>query len=179
MSIPGITAFAPVVANLIRPFVAPAFSAVGIDPGILGMILCADMGGYQLGLSLAQDKTIGILGGVLIACMFGGTICWTLPLGHSLVNVKYHNYFFRGILLGMLAIPVGSNAPVFSSMNEMNKRSIVINSAWMVTASAMFGSQLGFIMTVGKEYVPVLFVSKMSASILALVFSVWRSRNLS
>jgi len=140
---------------------------------------------YLTGIEIIPGLT-PIMDTMAIVCGMVLTLIGMFPL-LALFNRAFEPVFQKiGRKVGMdslgcssLIFTLGSNAPVFSSMNEMNKRSIVINSAWMVTASAMFGSQLGFIMTVGKEYVPVLFVSKMSASILALVFSVWRSRNLS
>lgn len=107
-SMAGIMALSPVLATALRPVILPLFHFLHIDPGMFGIILGSDMGGYQLAASLAEDTRIGVLAGSIIAPMFGGTITFSIPLGFSLIEKEDRSFFSTGILIGMCVIPVGS-----------------------------------------------------------------------
>jgi len=305
LSMAGIMALAPVMANCFKPLILPVFRAAGIDPGMMGVLLGSDMGGYQFAMSLAEDKTIGIMAGGIIAGMLGGTLIFSIPLGFGLIEKEDYPYFSRGILIGISAIPVGgiiaglllglslpvvlwnnipvlvlslaivlgfifcqsvlvrimvwlgkainwigligiglgsftsltkiqlipqmadilemmgvvcsvtitmlgmfpilelfkrvvepflhriekrtgldnnscssiiftmaSAAPVFSNMKNMKKRGIVINAAWLTCCAALFGSQLGLVMSIGQDYVVPYIAAKLGAGITALAASI-------
>lgn len=311
LSMAGIMALAPAIAEFLKPCILPVFRAAGIDPGMMGILLCNDMGGYQLAMSLAQDRTIGIMAGGITAGMLGGTLVFSIPLGFTLVREEDHPYFSRGILIGISSIPVGSilagillklplrvvlwnnvpvlglsllivlgvifwqnatvkvmewfgkiinwigligiglgaftsltgiqvipgmadilemmgvvcsvtvtmlgmlpilelfsrlvrpllikaekrtgldgascsgiiftmasAAPVFSSMKEMKKRGIVINAAWITCCAALFGSQLGLVMSIGQEYVIPYLAGKSAAGLTAFVASIVLTGNM-
>lgn len=305
LSMAGIMALAPAIADFLKPVILPLFRAAGIDPGMMGILLCSDMGGYQLAMSLAENRTIGILAGGITAGMLGGTLIFSIPLGFTLVKKEDHPYFSRGILIGISSIPVGSilagvllklplrvvlwnnipvlglsllivlgflfwqnaivrvmewfgkivnwvglagiglgsftrltgiqlipgmgdilemmgvvcsvtitmvgmfpilelfsrlvrplllrlerktgldsvscsgiiftmasAAPVFSNMKDMKKRGIVINAAWITCCAALFGSQLGLVMSIGQEYVVPYLAGKSAAGLTALAAAV-------
>lgn len=108
LSIIGIISFAPVIAEFLSPVVVPFFKRYGIDPAMFGTILANDMGGYPLAVSLAQDKAIGLLAGTTISSMIGCTIVFAIPVGVGLVEEKDYKYFFKGVMLGIIAMPFGS-----------------------------------------------------------------------
>lgn len=305
LSMAGIMALAPAIAELLNPFIVPLFQAVGIDPGMMGILLCSDMGGYQLAMSLAENRTVGILAGGITAGMLGGTLIFSIPLGFTLVKKEDHPYFSKGILIGISSIPVGSilagillrlplrdvlrnnipvlglslmivlgflfrqdtvvramvwfgkivnvigligiglgsftyltgirlipgmgdilemmgivcsvtitmlgmfpilelfsrlvqplllkmekrtglggagcsgiiftmasAAPVFSDMKNMDKRGIVINAAWISCCAALFGSQLGLVMSIGQEYIVPYLAGKSAAGLTALAAAI-------
>lgn len=311
LSMAGIMALAPAIANFLKPVVLPVFRAVGIDPGMMGILLGNDMGGWQLAMSLAENRTIGIMAGGITAGMLGGTLIFSIPLGFALTKEEDHPYFSKGILIGISAIPVGSiiagiflglplpivlrnnlpvlalsvliifgflfcqnkiikamewfgkiinwigligiglgsftrltgiqiiphmadilemmgvvcsvtitmlgmfpilelisrmarpilrkmekktwideascsgilftmasAAPVFSSMKDMNKRGIVINAAWITCCAALFGSQLGLVMSIGQEYVAPYLAGKLGAGVTALALSIILTENM-
>ena len=70
LSMLGIIALAPVLANVLRPVVVPVFRLFGADPGMFpGSILACDMGGAALAMELAESREAGLFGGTII----GGT----------------------------------------------------------------------------------------------------------
>lgn len=108
LSIVGIISFAPLIAEVVSPVVVPFFKKYGIDPAIFGTILANDMGGYYLSVSLAEDPAMGLLTGTTIASMMGCTIVFAIPVGVGLVEENDYKYFFKGIMLGIIAMPFGS-----------------------------------------------------------------------
>ena len=105
----GIICFAPVLANILRPVVVPAFRLFGADPGMFpGCILACDMGGGALALELAQDSQIGYFGGTIVGSMLGATIVFTIPMALGIVAAQDRPFMAKGILAGIITIPVGA-----------------------------------------------------------------------
>lgn len=107
-SIIGIISFAPVIAKLMSPIITPLFSRYGIDPAMFGAVLSIDMGGYTLATSLATNDAIGLLAGTTVASMIGCTIVFAIPVGIGLVDEKDYKFFFKGVMLGIIAMPFGT-----------------------------------------------------------------------
>jgi len=109
LSMWGIICFAPVLADLLRPVIVPVFRLVGADPGMFpGCILACDMGGGALAVELANDKTIGYFGGTIVGSMLGATIVFTIPMALGVVSAEDRPYMAKGILAGIITIPVGA-----------------------------------------------------------------------
>lgn len=109
LSMWGIICFAPVLANLLEPVVAPVFRVFGADPGMFpGCILACDMGGGSLALQLADDPAIGYFGGTIVGSMLGATIVFTIPMALGVISAEDRPYAAKGILAGIVTIPVGS-----------------------------------------------------------------------
>ena len=104
LTMAGILCLSPVLADLLGRWVAPLLSAIGLDPGILGGILAIDMGGYQFATTLAEDSRIGLLSGILIACTFGCTMVFTIPVGLGILGEEDRPWFIRGLLAGLGAM---------------------------------------------------------------------------
>ena len=103
----GIICLAPVISDVIGPIIAPLCSAVSIDPAMFGSILACDMGGYPLAMNLAESKEIGLFSGILIASMLGCTVSFTIPVGLGLIEKKDQPFFAKGLLIGLITIPIG------------------------------------------------------------------------
>lgn len=109
LSMWGIICFAPVLADVLRPIVVPAFRLFGADPGMFpGCILACDMGGGPLALELATDPQIGYFGGTIVGSMLGATIVFTIPMVMGTVSAEDRPFMAKGILCGIITIPVGS-----------------------------------------------------------------------
>ena len=75
MSMVGIIALAPVIADLLKPVIVPVFGLLGADPAMFaGSILANDMGGAPLAQALAQTEEAGNFGGLIVGAMLGPTI---------------------------------------------------------------------------------------------------------
>lgn len=104
----GIICLAPVLANVLKPVVVPVFSFLGADPAMFaGTLLASDMGGGALALELAQSRDAAMLGGVLCGSMLGATLVFTIPVAMGILNVADRPAMAKGVLCGIVTIPVG------------------------------------------------------------------------
>ena len=104
----GIIALAPVLANLLRPVVVPVYEFLGADPAMFaGTILACDMGGAALARELTADPQAALLGGVLGGSMLGATIVFTIPVAMGILSEADRPALAKGILAGIVTIPVG------------------------------------------------------------------------
>ncbi len=104
----GIMTLAPVIANLLGPMLTPVFISMKADPAMLGALLANDMGGYALATELAIDKQAGQLAGAITASMLGCTLVFSIPVGLGLIEKKDRPFFAKGLLIGLITIPVGT-----------------------------------------------------------------------
>lgn len=104
----GIITLAPVLANLLRPVVAPVFSFLGADPGMFaGSILACDMGGAALARELTADPQAAVLGGLITGSMLGATVVFTVPVALGILQEEDRPFFAKGVLCGIVTIPLG------------------------------------------------------------------------
>lgn len=107
LCIAGILCLAPVIGQGCRYLIAPLCRAVHIDPAMSANILALDMGGYALAMELADDMTIGLYSGLVVASMFGCTLVYLIPLGMTVVDPRSRREFSRGVMIGLAAMPAG------------------------------------------------------------------------
>ena len=107
ISTAGLLVLAPLLGSLLQPMVGPAYGWIGADPGVFGgMILDLDTGGAALVKQLAQNSE-GYAVGLLTASMLGATITFNIPVAMNLTKKEYQKDVAKGILIGIIAIPVG------------------------------------------------------------------------
>ena len=110
LSVAGVVVLAPILAQYLQPLLIPVFNLIHADPSMFASIIANDMGGYSLAMSLAQDQEIGLMSGCITAAMLGCTLVFSLPVGLGLIEKEDRPYFFQGLLIGLITIPVGSIA---------------------------------------------------------------------
>lgn len=104
----GIIVLAPVLANLLKPVVVPVYRFLGADPAMFaGTILACDMGGASLAQAMTDDPQAALLGGVLGGATLGATIVFTIPVALGILNKEDRPALAKGILCGIVTIPVG------------------------------------------------------------------------
>ncbi len=107
----GIICLAPVLADLLRPVVVPVYALFGADPAMFaGTILANDMGGAPLAMELAESEEAGRFGGLIVGAMLGPTIVFTIPVALGIIEEGDRPYLARGVLAGVVTIPIGSFA---------------------------------------------------------------------
>ena len=106
----GIIVLAPVLVKWLQPVLLPVFRFLHADPAMFASLIANDMGGYPQAMLLAEDGTMGLMSGLITASMLGCTLVFSLPVGMGIIRREDHPYFIRGMLLGLIAIPVGSIA---------------------------------------------------------------------
>lgn len=162
----GVICLAPVLANVLRPVVVPAYEFLGADPAMFaGTILACDMGGGNLAAELTADAQAALLGGVITGSMLGATIVFTIPVAMGILREEDRPAAAKGILAGIVTIPVGvlvgglvSGFPL--GMVARNLIPILIIAAlialglwraekWMIKGFGIFGKGIVILITVG------------------------------
>lgn len=109
ISMVGIIALAPVLADLLKPIVVPVYSFLGADPAMFaGTILANDMGGAPLAQALALTEDAGKFGGLIVGAMLGPTIVFTIPVALGIIAPEDRRFLATGVLAGVVTIPIGS-----------------------------------------------------------------------
>lgn len=104
----GVICLAPVIANVLEPVVVPLFKALGADPAMFATtILANDMGGYPLAMQMAQDPAVGNFAGLVLGGMMGPTVVFTIPVALGIINKEDTQYLAKGVLAGIITIPLG------------------------------------------------------------------------
>ncbi len=162
----GIISLAPVLAGLLKPVVVPVFSFLGADPAMFaGTILACDMGGGALAAQMTDNPQAALLGGVLAGSMMGATIVFTIPVALGILAPEDRPYMAKGILCGIITIPVGIFAGGVAAgfpvgMVARNSIPIVLIAAlialglwrWekgMIQGFTVFGKAITIVITVG------------------------------
>ena len=108
MAMLGIICLAPVLAALLKPVIVPVYGFLGADPAMFaGTILACDMGGGALASQLTQDAAAAGLGGVITGSMLGATVVFTIPVAMGILDKQDRPAMAKGILCGIVTIPVG------------------------------------------------------------------------
>ena len=108
LSMIGMIVMVPLLAQWIQPVLSFLNTALGIEPSIIPATLIAnDMGGAALSCQVALDPELGLFNGLVVSCMMGGTIAWTIPVSLTAVPKAQHRELLLGMLCGIITIPVG------------------------------------------------------------------------
>lgn len=105
----GIISLAPVIASVLTPIITPVYGIIGADPAaFVNTILAIDMGGHALATEMSQTDDAEVFSWVFLGTMFGVTIVFTIPVAIGIIDKADYPYFAKGILLGLITVPIGS-----------------------------------------------------------------------
>ncbi|WP_291653884.1 ethanolamine utilization protein EutH [Clostridium sp.] len=108
LSMIGILSITPIISDLILKYILPIFKNIFVDPTILvSSFIAVDMGGYKIVQSISTDQGIIYFSGILISSILGCTISFTLPLALGIVKEKNIDILCKGILCGIVILPIG------------------------------------------------------------------------
>lgn len=139
----GIVCLAPVISNVLGPIIIPGITAIGADPAIFGSILPNDTGGYPLAMSLAINEQAGLFSGLIVASMLGCTIVFSIPVGLGLIEKRDQPYFAKGLLIGLITVPIGSI--IGGAIAGYDMGMVLINSVPVIAISILLAIGLKFI----------------------------------
>lgn len=140
----GIVCLAPVISKVLGPVIIPVFGLIGSDPAMFGSLLANDMGGYPLAMELAQNEEAGLLSGLIVASMLGCTLVFSIPVGLSLIEKEDQPFFAKGLLIGLITIPIGTVIGGFIAGFDMAM--VLIN-----TVPVLF---LSIFLAIGLKFIP-------------------------
>jgi ethanolamine transporter len=70
-----------------------------------------------------------------------------------------------------LVISLANSIPVYKMMKNMSARGKVVNTAWLVPATAALGDHLGFTAGIRPDMIAPVVLGKLSAGILAVILA--------
>ena len=140
----GIVCLSPVIAKYLGPIIIPGLTAIRADPAIFGSILPNDTGGYPLAMELAINQEAGYFSGLIVASMLGCTIVFSIPVGLGLIEKKDQPYFAKGLLIGLITVPLGS--VIGGAIAGYNMTMVLLNSVPVIAVSIL--------LTIGLRFIP-------------------------
>ena len=149
MSMAGVVAAAPLLADVLGPIITPVYTLVGADPSMFATTLLAcDMGGYPLAMQLAANESIGSFAGLILGTMMGPTIVFTIPVALGIISKEDRDYLGAGVLAGMITIPIGCfvGGVAMNALTDysMGIGEIVINLVPVIVIAALIVAGLWF-----------------------------------
>lgn len=126
LSMAGIFAISPVLANVLGKIFVPIAEFLNIDASIFpSMFLAIDMGALGISRDLAGNENMYIVSGVIVASTLGATLSFSIPLALGIVDKKYSRDLSRGIIFGVATMPL--SAIVAGILIGMNFKDILVN----------------------------------------------------
>lgn len=108
LALVGMLSLSPVIAEVLKPIIVPIYEFLGADPSMFAStVLAYDMGGYDLAMAMANSPEVGTFSGLLHGSMMGVTIAFTIPFSLRMVHKSDYHLLAKGILSGIVTIPLG------------------------------------------------------------------------
>lgn len=85
-----------------------AASGLPFDLSLIpGLLLGPDMGGFPMAVEMAGNTRIGLMSGILLSSSIGCLLSFHLPVALSVIDNCDVPYMMRGMIPGVLTVPVG------------------------------------------------------------------------
>ncbi|MGL5822862.1 MAG: ethanolamine utilization protein EutH [Sarcina sp.] len=126
LSMTGIFAISPIIANLINSIFKPVGEFFNIDISIFSSIFLAiDMGALGISESLAISEEMMVISGIVIASTLGATLSFSIPLAFGMINKKYNKDLAKGMIYGVATMPI---APIIAGIIlKVNLKLLFVN----------------------------------------------------
>jgi ethanolamine transporter len=126
-----------------------------------------------------------IMDSMSVIAQIGIILLGTFPILNLIVKVLDKPLTKVGQKLGMdavsaagIVITLANSIPVYKLMKQMTPRGKVINTAWLVPATAALGDHLGFTAGVRPDMITPVVLGKLIAGVLAIALAIWFSKDL-
>ena len=107
LSMCGTIVLAPVLAKGLEAVFTPVALLLNIDVSVAASFIANDSGGAVMAYEMSENEQLRAYHGLVVASMFGATICPVVPLALQMVDKRYHEDVLTGLLCGIATIPVG------------------------------------------------------------------------
>ncbi|WHH58117.1 ethanolamine utilization protein EutH [Petroclostridium sp. X23] len=126
-----------------------------------------------------------IMDAMEIIASIGIVLLGTFPVLSILVKVLDKPLNAVGRKIGMdatsaagLVFTLANSVPVYKMMKDMNNRGKIINTAWLVPATAALGDHLGFTAGVRPDMITPVVIGKLAAGVLAVVLAMLMTKEV-
>ncbi|MDD2979819.1 MAG: ethanolamine utilization protein EutH [Hespellia sp.] len=109
----------------------------------------------------------------------------TFPVLAVLVKVLNKPLNAIGRKLGMdatsaagIVFTLANSVPVYTMMKSMKKKGIIINTAWLVPATAALGDHLGFTAGVQPSMITPVVIGKLTAGVAAIILAYFMTKKM-
>lgn len=108
LSMFGIYCIVVTVINRHPSLVSGFSNVLPFDPALfIGAILAPDMGAYAIAYQTAATEGLALFCGLLLSSTLGCLISFVLPISLGVIDISDTPYFIKGILFGVIVLPVG------------------------------------------------------------------------
>ena len=107
MSMSGTLVLAPVLGKALGAVFSPLAELMNIDVAVAASFIANDSGGAVMAYEMSEDPQMRAYHGLVVASMFGATVCPVVPLALQIVDKRFHDDVLTGLLCGIATIPVG------------------------------------------------------------------------
>lgn len=118
--------------------------------------------------------------GILVVGEIAVMLAGAFPLVHFITKVFRKPLLSLGKVLGIgdvaaagMVASLANNIPMFDMMKDMDNRGKIINVAFAVSASFVFGDHLGFVAGVEREMIFPMIVGKLAGGITAVILAMF------
>ena len=126
LSMAGIYCIAITALNAHPDIFSNLSQILPFDPSLIfGVLLAPDMGGFATSVKTAADTSTGLYSGLLVSSTLGCLISFVLPISLGTITQKEVSSFMRGVLYGIIALPVGLF--VGGILLQMNIKTLIRN----------------------------------------------------
>lgn len=96
-----------------------------------------------MAMQLAQTEDAGLFAGLILGAMMGPTIVFTIPVALGIIQKKDHKFLAKGVLAGLITIPLGCFAGGLAAGFELSM--ILRNLVPIIIVSGLLAVGLRFI----------------------------------
>ena len=107
LSMAGLIVLTPVISKCLVFVFSGIADFFGLDISFVASFFAVDSGGALIAYELADNKLVAAYNGLIVASMFGATICPVVSMALNMIDPKYHKEVLTGFLCGFATIPVG------------------------------------------------------------------------
>lgn len=107
ISMAGIVVLTPLLSKYLSVAFGSVLNLFGMDMSVVATFFPVDSGGALIAYELCDNRLISGYNGIIVASMFGATICPVIPMALNIIDKKYHGEVILGFLCGLATIPVG------------------------------------------------------------------------
>ena len=108
LTVIGIYSLSPLMAKALVPILNPLADFLHTDPSVfISSLLATDLGAYTTSMEIANNPVVGNFNGLILGSMLGATISFTIPVAINLISINDYPYFTKGILAGIVTVPIG------------------------------------------------------------------------